>query len=159
MTNRRRHFLLRFVLACMVFIVGVPGQGATGAIHRALAQSAVVPPVGDLPPEFFLGTWETRNTEQGRDVRIIWTLKPDRSLDYEFEVDGDAFKGSSGTWDYRGGVMHERWSRPDGTAGMGRGRIERIDDDTIGLTIIDNGDPSYTGLVRIYRRRGPPGLS
>ena len=27
------------------------------------------------------------------------------------------------------------------------------------LTIIDNGHPEYTGIVRIYRRRGGPQLS
>lgn len=51
--------------------------------------------------------------------------------------------------------MTERWNRPDGTSGMGRATVERIDDNTFRLTVIDNGADEYRGLVRVYRRLGP----
>lgn len=108
---------------------------------------------------FFVGAWETRNREFGRDVRIVWRLWPDGRLDYDFEVDGIRSRGATGRWEWRDGVMHEDWHRPDGSTGQGRGSVERIDDNTIRLTIIDNGAPEYRGKARVYRRLGPPQVS
>lgn len=115
-----------------------------------LAQAA------SLDRSYFIGVWETRNMEFGRDVRVFWTVRRDNSLDYDFVVDGEAFRGSTGTWDFRDGILYESWVRPDGSTGAGRAAIERIDDDTFKLTVIDNGAEEYRGLVRIYRRRAPP---
>lgn len=117
---------------------------------RSRAQAAV------LAREYLIGSWETHNIEFGRDVRIVWTVRGDSSLDYDFVVDGVASRGSSGTWDFRDGMLIENWSRPDGTTGAGRASIERIDDNSFRLTIIDNGNADYRGLVRIYRRRSGP---
>jgi hypothetical protein len=116
---------------------------------------------GSLPVDrqFFVGTWETRNIEDGRDVTIRWILKDDGSLAYEFIVDGVWFPGSSGRWAYGDGTMTEEWNRPDGRMERGRGSIEKIDDATIRLRILDNGDPTYQGRVRVYRRIGPPQIS
>lgn len=109
-----------------------------------------------LDRAYFIGVWETHNTEFGRDVRVFWTVRNDGSLDYDFVVDGEGFRGSTGTWDFRDGTLFENWLRPDGTSGMGRAAVARIDDDTFKLTVIDNGAEEYRGLVRIYRRRAPP---
>ena len=117
--------------------------------YNSLAEAA-------LDRAYFIGVWETHNTEFGRDVRIVWTVRNDSSLDYDFVVDGEGFRGSTGTWDFRDGILLESWLRPDGSTGAGRAAIERIDDNTFKLTVIDNGTEEYRGLVRIYRRRAPP---
>ena len=146
-------------LVCAAWLVGAgplaarevarPGLGLAGA----LVQAAEPAP---LTRAWFVSAWETRNVEFGREVRIVWRLWENGRLDYDFWVDGAVLPGSSGTWDWRDGIMHERWERADGRVDLGTGRIERIDDNTLRLTIVDNGDPSYTGKIRIYRRIGPP---
>ena len=109
-----------------------------------------------LDRAYFIGAWESHNVEFGRDVRIVWTVRADSSLDYEFVVDGVSYRGSTGTWDFRDGTLLENWVRPDGTTGAGRASIERIDDNSFRLTVIDNGNADYRGLVRIYKRRPGP---
>ena len=128
------------------------GAESSHSLHRnsRSAQRA------ELTHAWFVGAWETRTTEFGRDVRIIWTLWDDGRLAYDFVVDGVASRGSDGTWGYRDGIMREDWVRPDGSTGMGRGTVEKIDDNTLRLTIIDNGSAEYQGLSRIYKRLGPP---
>lgn len=136
----------------MIFLVAlVAGCKTTVAIAEPGSQP--------LDSQFFVGTWETRNIEDGRDVTIRWILKDDGSLAYEFVVDGVWFPGSSGRWTYGDGTMTEEWHRPDGLIERGTGAIEKIDDATIRLRILDNGDPSYEGRVRIYRRIGRPQIS
>jgi hypothetical protein len=109
-----------------------------------------------LDRDYFIGVWESDGVEFGHTVHITWTVRSDSSLDYDFIVDGVAFRGSTGTWDFRDGTLYENWARPDGSTGAGRASIERIDDDSFRLTVIDNGHEEYRGLVRIYKRRAPP---
>ncbi|MGE0701291.1 MAG: hypothetical protein AB7O57_19505 [Hyphomicrobiaceae bacterium] len=125
-----------------------PTSGSSAAPGIRIAQA--------LDRGYFVGAWETHNTEHGRDVRIVWTVRDDSSLDYDFVVDGVGFRGSTGTWDFRDGTLYETWVRPDGSTGSGTASIERIDDNTFRLTVIDNGADEYRGLVRVYRRLGPP---
>ena len=110
----------------------------------------------DLTRAWFVGSWETRNIEFGREVTIIWTLWEDGRLAYDFVVDGVPSRGSTGTWEYRDGIMHEDWLRPDGSTGAGHGRVEKIDENTLRLTISDNGRTEYQGLSRVYKRLAPP---
>jgi hypothetical protein len=114
---------------------------------------------GGLTREFFLGSWRTENFEFGNNVEIIWSLFRDGRLAYEFNVNGIWSRGSDGTWVFEGDVMTEHWIREDGSRGLGRGKVEKIDDNTISLTILDNGHEPYRGMVRISRRIGPPQLS
>jgi hypothetical protein len=109
-----------------------------------------------LEREFLVGVWETRNNELGRDVQVIWTARSDGSLDYDFVIDGVTSRGSTGTWDFRDGILVEKWHRNDGSTAIGRGSIEKLDDNTFRLTVIDNGHPEYRGLQRIYRRLRAP---
>jgi hypothetical protein len=102
-----------------------------------------------------LGSWETNTVEAGRALRLGWTLFADGSLAYDLVIDGVERLGSTGTWSLDGGSLREQWIRPDGSRGSGVGTVERVDDHTIHLTIIDNGDAAYNGIVRIYRRRPP----
>lgn len=125
----------------------------------APARTQSEPRLAVLTRDFFVGAWETINIEFGQRVRIIWTLWDDGRLLYHFDTPGGLVRGSTGSWRLDGNVMHEDWHQPDGSRGAGRGSVEKIDESTIRLTIIDNGHPEYTGITRIYRRLGPPQLS
>lgn len=152
----------RLFAALLLFAIftGANADARSGAAAHDVAQSGGNQPKQQtLTSAFFVGTWTTRNIEFGRDVEIEWTLWRDGTLAYRFAVDGLAFDGSTGTWHYDGALMHEQWNRPDGSIGSGRGSVELIDDDTIRLTIVDNGDPTYAGMSRVYRRKGPAQLS
>ena len=152
------HFLAALVIIAGTTFGTTESLAATGP--QRLTQGAAQPqPAGKLTHDFFVGAWTTRNVEFGRDVEIVWTLWRDGTLAYRFAVDGIPFEGSRGTWVYDGTLMHEQWDRPDGTVGAGRGSVEWIDNDTIRLTIVDNGDPTYRGMSRVYRRTGPAQLS
>lgn len=139
---------------------GIRG-GDLGRGRSQLAQPAPEAPATGVarPRSWFVGTWETRNIEFGRDVTIFFVMRDDGSLAYDFVVDGEARQGSTGTWEVRDGELHEGWRRPDGSTGRGRGAIEVIDESTFRLTIVDNGFAPYRGLVRIYRRKPIPQLS
>ena len=128
---------------------------ATLGLTIRLAQSAERGNAAVLNRAYFVGVWETRNREFGRDVQVFWTVRSDSGLDYDFVIDGVPSRGSAGTWDFRDGVLIENWRRANGSTGSGRASIEKIDDDRFRLTVIDNGDPQYRGLVRTYRRLGP----
>lgn len=148
--------MLRLLLAFGVIVgllLPIPGEARRSDGPR-LAQTT-------LPHAFFIGAWEAQLTEFDRNFRIIWTLWENGRLAYHFGdlPDGPLVRGSSGSWRVTGDELHEVWERPDGTRGAGRGKVERIDENTLRLTIIDNGIPAYTGLVRIYRRIGVPQLS
>ena len=91
----------------------------------------------------------------GCGLRLGWTVFADGRLAYDYVLDGVAQLGSTGTWSLEGNTLREDWVRPDGSRGIGGGMVERIDEDTIRLTIVDNGNEAYRGLVRIYRRRPP----
>lgn len=147
-----------FVMLMSVFVVahvgsvgGERGQPVTGDLRFA-QQSAIT-------REFMFGEWSTRNIEFGQDVEILWTLWPDSRLAYRFIIDGMVVEGSRGTWEIEAPTVIERWVRPNGETGVGRGTIEKIDDNTLRLTIGENGDPNYRGVVRVYRRRGAPQIS
>lgn len=140
----------------------IDGHGGIGAgTPSRLAQQS--PPAAAKPAMrprgWFVGTWETRNIEHGRDVTIVFVMRDDGSLAYDFIVDGEPHRGSTGTWEVRDGELIEGWRRPDGSTGAGRGSIEVIDESTFRLTIVDNGHESYRGLVRVYRRKPVPQLS
>lgn len=132
---------------------------ALALLALCLAVPAAPLAAQQLDKTYFVGAWETHNVELGHDVRVVWTVREDGTLAYDFEVDGVASIGSTGTWDFRDGTLYEYWNRPDGSHGEGRAQIERIDDDHFKLTVIDNGAPDYRGLVRIYRRLGQRQLS
>lgn len=136
---------------CEVIATGEPSRPAQAGPR--LVQSA------ERPREFFVGEWSTRNVEFGRDVEIYWTLFADGRLAYRFVIDGVASEGSRGTWSVQGNRLEERWIRAGGETETGAGAIEWIDDNTLHLTIIDNGNPDYERKVRVYRRRGPPQVS
>lgn len=149
--------------ACWLLAAAVCASGAM-RISRAVAeerpsQHPRLLELAEIDAAFLVGAWETRNVEHGRDVRIIFTVWPDGRLLYHFDLGAGLIKGSTGTWKLTGDTLFEDWQRPDGSRGAGRGKIEKIDAETLHLTIIDNGDPAYSGLVRIYRRLGPPALS
>ena len=110
--------------------------------------------------DYMLGSWRAETLEFGHDIEIVWSLSGDGRLVYDLvRVDGVERQGSTGTWMLEDDVVTEHWVRPDGSTGVGRGRIEKIDEQSFWLTILDNGSPEYTGIRRLYRRIGPPQLS
>ncbi|MBS0243716.1 MAG: hypothetical protein JSS20_16185, partial [Proteobacteria bacterium] len=143
---------VQLALFTSAFALSRPIQAATPVYDR----SAPLLAGRQLDRDYFVGAWQTRNVEFGKDVEVIWTVRADGTLDYQFSIDGIAYRGSSGTWDFRDGTLHEHWNRPDGSTGDGRASIERIDDNTFKLTVIDNGHSEYRGIARIYHRLGSP---
>lgn len=146
---------------CFATASAAPTGNDRDAAREALQGPRLAQRGEAMPPTraWFVGAWETRNVEFGRDVRIVWRLYEDGRLGYDFEVDGVATRGSDGVWEWRPPVMHETWLRADGRRESGHARIERIDDNTLRLIIADNGAAEYTGKVRIYRRIGPAQVS
>lgn len=149
--------LVTLAITALLALASGPAPG--GLFSTAAARGLERIDSAPVTRSYLIGVWETHNIEFGRDVRVTWTVRGDGSLDYDFVVDGGAFRGSTGTWDVGEGILTERWNRPDGTSGMGRATVERIDDNTFRLTVIDNGADEYRGLVRVYRRLGPAQLS
>lgn len=145
----------RLVTLCAMLLLALAAGQVPGAGSSAIARGWVPAEGAAITKAYLVGVWETHNSEHGRDVRIVWTVRADSSLDYDFVVDGVGSRGSTGTWDFRDGTLYESWVRPDGSTGAGHAALERIDENTFRLTVIDNGDPGYRGLVRIYRRLGP----
>ncbi len=154
----RRPAVMAAVICICATCPGAPVSAYSPPVSAWL-EAAARPRLAELSQDFFPGTWETRNVEFGQDVTIIWTLWGSGRLAYSFVVDGVASDGSAGHWTVANGVMIERWLRRDGTEALGRGSVEKIDDNTIRLTIIDNGGAAYRGLSRVYRRRAPAQVS
>lgn len=153
---------MRIVLAaiglmlCSLLLFPSPADTAGARSGLALQVQAEAP---QITRGYMVGEWVTRNVEFGRDVEIGWTVRADGTLSYRFKVDGTSSEGSPGTWAIDNDVVTEHWQRPFGLTGTGTARIEAIDQNTMRLTIIDNGHPEYAGMVRIYRRLGGPQLS
>lgn len=143
-------------LALMAMVAGALSESATPSTLAGWVQAAERHTDKTIEREFLVGVWETRNNELGRDVQVIWTARSDGSLDYDFVIDGVTSRGSTGTWEFNDGVLVENWQRNDGSTATGRASIEKIDDNTFRLTVIDNGHPEYRGLQRIYRRLRAP---
>lgn len=102
----------------------------------------------ELPESFKLvGTWQTIETVNGRQVTITFHLRPDGSSTYIFTLDGIAER-QNGSWQFNNGILFETFSN----GASGRGSINWINNDRFVLTIIDNGIPAYTGVKRVYKR-------
>ena len=81
-------------------------------------------------------------------MEITVTFLSDGNTRYLFKDARGRTATDTGTWQYSDGILFERFSN----GASGRGSIRWIDDDTVELTIIDNGVPAYAGVKRIYRR-------
>jgi serine/threonine-protein kinase len=95
-----------------------------------------------------VGSWRTNVIENGQATEITVTFLSEGDTRYRFKDAKGRTANDTGTWQYSDGILFERFS----TGASGRGSIRWIDDDTVELTIIDNGVPAYAGLKRIYRR-------
>lgn len=152
-------------LVCVLAAILVPfasiAPRADDRHHRQLEdrQRLRVAQSPTVTSAYLVGEWYTRNFEQNRDLKIFWTVRGDGTLSYMFVTDGIAAEGSQGTWTLEGNRLTERWHRPAGLIGTGTATLERIDDNTMRLTIIDNGHPDYAGKIRVYRRRTGPQVS
>lgn len=95
-----------------------------------------------------VGSWRTKVVENGQAMEITVTFLSDGNTRYLFKDARGRTATDTGTWQYSDGILFERFSN----GASGRGSIRWIDDDTVELTIIDNGVPAYAGVKRIYRR-------
>ena len=95
-----------------------------------------------------VGAWRTNVVENGQAQEITVTFLPDGETRYLFKDARGRTATDKGTWQYSDGILFERFS----SGASGKASIKWIDDNTVELTIIDNGVPSYIGMKRLYRR-------
>ena len=95
-----------------------------------------------------VGTWRTSVVENGQNMEINVTFLSSGDTRYLFKDARGRTATDKGTWQYSDGTLFERFS----SGASGKASIRWIDDNTVELTIIDNGVPSYIGLKRLYRR-------
>jgi hypothetical protein len=95
-----------------------------------------------------VGAWRTSVVENGQAQEITVTFLPSGDTRYLFKDARGRTATDTGTWQYSDEVLFERFS----SGASGKASIKWIDDNTVELTIIDNGVPSYIGVKRKYRR-------
>ena len=95
-----------------------------------------------------VGLWVSKVVEQGVEQTILLHLLIDGKSKYQF-IDKDGMSEETGTWNYKEGVLYEQFS--DGSTG--KGSIKWISKNEFEITIIDNGDPRYDGVKRVYKRK------
>lgn len=95
-----------------------------------------------------VGAWRTSVVENGQAQEITVTFLADGNTRYLFKDARGRTATDKGTWQYSDGILFERFS----SGASGKGSIKWIDDNTVEVTIIDNGVPSYIGVKRTYRR-------
>jgi len=95
-----------------------------------------------------VGAWRTSVVENGQPQEITVTFLSDGNTRYLFKDARGRTATDTGTWQYSDEILFERFS----SGASGKASIKWIDDNTVELTIIDNGVPSYIGVKRKYRR-------
>lgn len=95
-----------------------------------------------------VGSWRTSVVENGQNQEITVTFLSDGNTRYLFKDARGRTATDKGSWQYSDGILFERFS----SGASGKGSIRWIDDNTVEVTIIDNGIPSYIGVKRVYRR-------
>lgn len=95
-----------------------------------------------------VGGWQTSVVENKVPMDIFVTLAPSGKSRYSFKPKNGQATEDNGAWRYTDGVLFENFSN----GATGKSSIKWIDNDNIDLTIIDNGVPALTGVVRHYRR-------
>lgn len=107
-------------------------------------------PTSPSPPtaQSLVGVWRAEVNEDGERSTITVTFLANGDSRYLIKNEKGETGTDTGTWQYSDETIFERFSN----GSSGRASIRWIDQDTLELTIIDNGVPSYTGLKRLYRR-------
>lgn len=94
-----------------------------------------------------VGVWRANVSEFGKKSEITVTWNADGTVKVLIK-DAQGQGTADGMWRYSSGIVYETYS--DGSSG--KGSVKWIDNNTLELTIIDNGVPAYSGLKRIYHR-------
>jgi alpha-tubulin suppressor-like RCC1 family protein len=102
------------------------------------------------PSSKLVGVWRTNVSELGNNEEITYTFLADGTSSVAFKDTKGRTGTDHGTWQYSDGILYEKFSN----GASGKGSIEWIDNDTVVITIIDNGVPAYSGVKRRYRRIG-----
>ena len=97
-----------------------------------------------------VGSWKTSVVENKVPMDITVTFNADGTSKFLFKDKRGRADTDNGTWQYSEGMLYEKYS--NGVSG--KGSLKWIDEDNVDLTIIDNGVPAYSGVVRHYRRVG-----
>jgi hypothetical protein len=118
--------------------------------ERREAWASPSPSVSPTPrtSDSLVGSWRTNVTENGQATEITVIFLSEGDTHYRFKDAKGRTAYDTGTWQYSDGTLFERFS----SGASGKSSLRWIDDDTVELTILDNGVPAYTGLKRIYRR-------
>ncbi|MDA1231857.1 MAG: hypothetical protein O2856_13880 [Planctomycetota bacterium] len=119
-------------------LVTICGCSDTGDIASPPASSRCV------------GTWECSEPLPNSDVllTIQWSARSDGLCNYVMTTSDGRALSQAGTWSFSDGVLYEVFE--DGS--KGKASVVFPDENTMRLTILDNGVPDYTGRVRDYRR-------
>lgn len=94
-----------------------------------------------------IGTWSTKLFDGGTQINVSWSLMSDGQCVYNFTANGQSNKIRS-TWIYDDGVIYEK----NEYGQLSSGRVKLIGSDMMSITVIDNGNRSDAGTVRIYTR-------
>lgn len=97
--------------------------------------------------ERLVGTWVCGTEEFGVKCLYTWVLTADGKSSWHYECDEGSHGRTSGRWWCDGDKVYESY---DGKAIYGT--VEWKDEETIQLTIDNNGSKDYTGMVRVYKR-------
>jgi len=116
--------------------------------HEAWTSPAPAVSPTPRPSSALVGSWRTNVNEGGQATEITVIFSTEGDTRYRFKDAKGRTANDTGTWQYSDGILFERFSN----GASGKSSIRWIDDDTVELTIIDNGVPAYAGLKRTYRR-------
>jgi len=94
-----------------------------------------------------IGVWSSVLNGYDPPVRVTWCVSADGTSAYFFR-NANATQFTEGTWTLSKKVLSEKYS--DGQTG--EGKINWLSDNQFELTILDNGNTSDKGNVRVYSR-------
>jgi nitrate reductase NapE component len=165
---RRSRWPIFILIALVVFglVLGVIGVGIFGYWRMSASSNSNDEPQSDKRPDSWaaspspsasatprgsasvVGVWRTNVTEDGQETEITVAFLANGNTRYLFKDPQGRTSGDTGTWQYSDEILFERFSN----GASGKSSIRWIDDNTVELTIIDNGVPAYSGLKRTYYR-------
>ncbi|MBL7783742.1 MAG: hypothetical protein JNM22_21075 [Saprospiraceae bacterium] len=100
-----------------------------------------------LGKETLIGIWKADNFEGLEEIQIS-DFQENGQLITRFYLNGELKKISSSGWDYENEYLLQKFS--DGT--IGKAKIDWVSRNYFVLTIIDNGNIFYKGVIRHFQR-------
>ena len=145
-------------------LFGIPINTAEKLATRAridlgssVARSSIKSPLTQKKPlqkprtndsQRLIGTWNGSIVKYGQKIQISVTLKPDRTYTSLQKIGLQSMR-DQGIWRYSNGILYQT----DSLGLRSKGSIKWISDNEAIFTIIDNGNPIFTGeKVRYFRQ-------